>query len=302
MLNRSLFEGMVVAHWVAANLDVAEQRFRRANAYAIHLDRAKILELAGDDRELPGELTGKRLEAAEQEFGKYGGGPGRGIATFARSSRRSRISGARSRGKACGYSYAPNTTTTTKSCTRPHRRSWERSLASTRYAMVREEWSFASGRARSGLRTPFSARSSATAISWGYWLATSSSAKSEICRADWRDIGLEIDFVNLGGSNPCGAQGAVGGATVGGLEAEQAGWQTNAGARIGTTEDELLDLYPKMEPSTLDETQPEFRGRLFYLVRRPSPIGDEGSIPSLGARLDQGTVTSIDLYVGAGGE
>ena len=126
----------------------------------------------------------------------------------------------------------------------------------------------------------------------------------ELCPAQWRDIGLLINFVNLGGRNPCGPEGAVGSAAVGGFEAEQAGWKTDRGAKIGTSQEELLDLYPEMapEPARSPAAASDFPGRPFHLVSRPSVIGSSGSTPSLAARLDSGTATAYELYVGAGGD
>lgn len=39
MLNRTMFEGMAVAHWVAANPVEAATRFKEANAFEIYLMR-----------------------------------------------------------------------------------------------------------------------------------------------------------------------------------------------------------------------------------------------------------------------
>ena len=125
-----------------------------------------------------------------------------------------------------------------------------------------------------------------------------------VCPAQWRDIGLQINFVNLGGRNPCGTEGAVGSAAVGGFEAEQAGWKTDRGAKIGTSQEELRALYPKMapDPARSPAVASDFPGRPFYLISRPSVIGSTGSTPSLAVRLDSGTATAYELYVGAGGD
>src|SRR5690242_15198180 len=42
MLNRSTFEGMAVAYWVAANRQEAVDRFDKGNEFEIHLLREKV--------------------------------------------------------------------------------------------------------------------------------------------------------------------------------------------------------------------------------------------------------------------
>lgn len=72
MLNRSTFEGMAVAYWVAANRQEAVERFDKANEFAIHLMREKIVA-SQPDAEISdaGKLDPERVEDAEGLFGKY---------------------------------------------------------------------------------------------------------------------------------------------------------------------------------------------------------------------------------------
>jgi hypothetical protein len=72
MLNRSMFEGMAVAHWIAANPSDAEGRFAESNEFEIHLLRRRVEE-ENPDLELPrgdGELSAEEVEAAERKFGR----------------------------------------------------------------------------------------------------------------------------------------------------------------------------------------------------------------------------------------
>jgi hypothetical protein len=72
MLNRAMFEGMAVAHWVAANPDEAGIRFREANEFEIHLMRKRVAEI-DPDLEIPagpGQLTPEAIKSAERKFGR----------------------------------------------------------------------------------------------------------------------------------------------------------------------------------------------------------------------------------------
>jgi len=127
--------------------------------------------------------------------------------------------------------------------------------------------------------------------------------QDELCPASWEDLGLEIDFANLGGLDPCGLDGRVASVRVEGLEAKQAGWQTQEGATVDMTEEELRVLYPEMQPAeqaTFSPGLPE--GELFTLVERPSPIGVGELTPSLSARISDARVLGFEISVGAAGE
>jgi len=72
MLNRSMFEGMAVAHWVAANPDSAATRFEEAHEFEIFLLRKRIATEAPDQAQPkgPGELTDEEAKAAAKKFGR----------------------------------------------------------------------------------------------------------------------------------------------------------------------------------------------------------------------------------------
>ncbi|MBS1889402.1 MAG: SEC-C domain-containing protein [Actinobacteria bacterium] len=76
MLNRSLFEGMLVAHWVHANGAEAEEQFRRAGRLNDYL-WVERLENTGwfeeDDVPIEAiEVEQQELAALKLDFGKYG--------------------------------------------------------------------------------------------------------------------------------------------------------------------------------------------------------------------------------------
>ena len=75
MLNRSLFEGMAVAHWVAANEEEAAKRFLRGWKFDQYL-LARVLEGTGwleEGAEAPGpDLSDAELGEMRKDFGAYG--------------------------------------------------------------------------------------------------------------------------------------------------------------------------------------------------------------------------------------
>jgi hypothetical protein len=75
MVNRSLFEGMAIAHWVHVNEVAAERKFRRAALLNDHL-WIERLENTGwfEDAEIPvtaQELSDEEVESLKKEFGDY---------------------------------------------------------------------------------------------------------------------------------------------------------------------------------------------------------------------------------------
>jgi hypothetical protein len=127
--------------------------------------------------------------------------------------------------------------------------------------------------------------------------------QGELCPATWADIGLTIDFANLGGGDPCGPDGRISDARIEGLEASQVGWQTQEGATVDMPENRLRKLYPEMHPqedSTFIPEEPV--GELFTLVNRPSSIGVGETMPTLSARVSEDRVIGFELAVGAAGD
>lgn len=119
----------------------------------------------------------------------------------------------------------------------------------------------------------------------------------ELCVNEWRDLGLLINFANLGGADPCSAEGAVGSIELEGELAEQAGWETTEGVQVGMSEGELREIYPDAEM----QSYPGLRNVLL-LIEGPTIIGDSGSYPVLAARIDGGAVNELRMSVGAAGE
>jgi len=126
--------------------------------------------------------------------------------------------------------------------------------------------------------------------------------QGELCPATWADIGLAIDFANLGGADPCGPDGRISDARIEGLEASQVGWQTQEGATVDMPEGRLRDMYPEMHPQEDSTFVPEEPvGELFTLVNRTDSTTGEQT-PSLSARVSEDRVIGFELDVGAAGE
>lgn len=119
----------------------------------------------------------------------------------------------------------------------------------------------------------------------------------ELCLNEWRDLGLVINFVNFGGVDPCGVDGAVGSIEVGDVFAEQAGWETDEGVRVGMSLDEVVGIYPDARFESLAG-----QGRFLVLIEGPSVIGAGGTSPIVAARIADETVEELRLEVGAGGD
>ncbi len=128
--------------------------------------------------------------------------------------------------------------------------------------------------------------------------------EAELCTARWTDLGLIINFVHLGGSDPCGPAGRVGSIVIAGPEAEQAGWSVSgSGVMVGSTQEELRATYPSMAPAVFGaETAQGEEGRSWILVARPSGPGAGDRAITLSARLNFGEAVAFDIGVGAGGE
>jgi hypothetical protein len=119
----------------------------------------------------------------------------------------------------------------------------------------------------------------------------------ELCVNAWRDLGLLINFANLGGADPCSTEGRVGSVELKGEFAEQAGWETDEGVTVGMTARELRQTYPDAQ----EQSYPGL-GNVLVLIEGPTVIGEGGTYPVLGARLADGEVEELRLSVGAAGD
>lgn len=88
MLNRSLFEGMAIAHWIHVNGELAAETFERAGRFERHLTASLVDDLGWADGVSPRALRAARIDRAElnslqREFGRHGSRLWTGLTLFA---------------------------------------------------------------------------------------------------------------------------------------------------------------------------------------------------------------------------
>jgi hypothetical protein len=110
----------------------------------------------------------------------------------------------------------------------------------------------------------------------------------QTCFARWPDIGLRINFYNLGGKDPCARQyGYFSDATMVGEH-----WVTAKGLRLGHPARRLYALYSPRR----------FSGTWAWLLTRYLPYADGFRYPGLSAKIHRGWVTAFRVRYPAGGE
>ena len=114
-------------------------------------------------------------------------------------------------------------------------------------------------------------------------------AQHGMCVVRWKRIGLQIDFYNLGGKNPClGPTGNFGAATLTGTR-----WRTSAGLRIGAP----LSAVQARHPSAREAAGERGAG-WWWLMERTGDLGSSG----LEAKMVSGRVKAFRVTYQAGGE
>lgn len=103
MLNRSTFEGMAVACWVAANRQEAVDRFDKANEFEIHLMREKVVATQPDAQVSDsGQLDPERVAECERLFGKNNSVAGRDMTASGLLSKTLKVAGRMPSGRHSG--------------------------------------------------------------------------------------------------------------------------------------------------------------------------------------------------------
>jgi hypothetical protein len=87
MLNRSLFESMLVAHWVHANPELATEQFKLSQKFDRHLAAELIRTQGWEDGSTEEELSdatleGRELQRMEKLFGPHGEKPWVGLSIY----------------------------------------------------------------------------------------------------------------------------------------------------------------------------------------------------------------------------
>lgn len=122
------------------------------------------------------------------------------------------------------------------------------------------------------------------------------------CEVLWPELGLKADAVNYGSrSSECAPEGGY----INDFVIDSPRFQTEAGLRVGMSEDELLARHPDAttrggDPSFDDEFGPS--GTLYGLEQMASPIATTGILPTLKALVRNGQVVGLEVTPLLGGD
>jgi hypothetical protein len=120
-------------------------------------------------------------------------------------------------------------------------------------------------------------------------------ARTVACDASWRPIGLTIKFVTFGLGRPC-RDGVVQAASVTGRHAREWVAVVDGSVAIPYGNDiRFLSAHGLAERDA-------YGRRTWTLAEVWWPIGDADYVPSVMARVDAGTVTGFDAWIGGAGD
>lgn len=122
-------------------------------------------------------------------------------------------------------------------------------------------------------------------------------AGAEFCPTSWSDIGLTIEFYNLGAANPCEA-----GVVMHFRVEDGAGWYGPGRLEPGMPERAMHRLYPDAEPYSPLGVELDPGERAWVLEERYNVIGEEGYIPTVVAFTDGERVGAVQYFAGVGGD
>lgn len=125
----------------------------------------------------------------------------------------------------------------------------------------------------------------------------------ESCTMTWSDLGMIIDFVDLGGGNSC-LEGRIGRFSLQGTAATHVGWSGPNGLTTGMSLNNAEVAFPMMQrdySGYVDPYAPE--GAIKWnLLMRPSPYGADGTTPTISGYFKDDQLIKVEYGVGAGGE
>lgn len=128
--------------------------------------------------------------------------------------------------------------------------------------------------------------------------------ENESCPMSWADLGLTINFANLGGGDPC-LQGAIGSLFIQGLAAEQAGWSGPNGIKLGDSLSKARSAFPgiRAAPSAVYANPDAPSGsNPWWMVSAPSTYGSASVTPIVTGYFLRDKLKRMEFYVGAAGE
>jgi len=117
-------------------------------------------------------------------------------------------------------------------------------------------------------------------------------ATPELCTFEWPNLGITVDFVNLGGEDACGIDtGLAQNIQIDGAVSDR--WRTLSGLRPGMRESAIPKLYRRARKTD---------GGDWWLVTAKSLIGGGSYYAPIAAKIEDGRVSGFDLVVGAAGD
>jgi hypothetical protein len=123
-------------------------------------------------------------------------------------------------------------------------------------------------------------------------VATTEPDAEYLCVVEWRDVGLTVNFANLGGEDPCAPDtGYAGTIEIDGEVSDR--WRTLSGLRPGMPERAIAKLY--------DDARKTPEGD-WWLVTATSQIGTRDEYAPIVATVEDGVVSGFELTVGAAGD
>lgn len=123
-----------------------------------------------------------------------------------------------------------------------------------------------------------------------------------VCSLYWSDLGLKVDFADLGGRDPCEV-GSVQRFAVSDSAARTAGWEGPWGVRVGMTLKQVLEIFPSALLTISDYRPPDIPDwEAWDLERVPSVFGPDGSLATVTGYFDDDRLRWLDFYVGGAGE
>jgi len=125
-------------------------------------------------------------------------------------------------------------------------------------------------------------------------------SSDETCLNVWNDIGLSVNYVDLGGGDSCA--GLVGSFSLRGDATQHAGWEGPDGLKVGASMSKLRGQFPGMERSGYPDPNAPDDSTAWTLISRPSPYAEGGTTATVTAYVSGGQAFRIDYSVGAGGE
>lgn len=123
------------------------------------------------------------------------------------------------------------------------------------------------------------------------WRILGNQDQLDSCPVRWAQLGITVNFVNLGGRSACGADDGFAQTVT--IDNATDRWRTRSGLRIGMPEASIRRIYPKA--TRTDDG-------VWTIVREKNSYDKGETFIRLAAVVDNGAVSGFEIYVGGAGE